>query len=129
MTASSVQGGLVGSSTPFHSATHIPFTLFFGRDMVSTGAVGLAVIEPNYTQPTAAKLSYGSLKAMGKPFEVTRCACALLRLAPVLTDSHAQLARQHCPHAFESERRAAAARSRQRAVWHLCAEPLGRAAE
>ncbi|GAA5856680.1 hypothetical protein JCM9279_004869 [Rhodotorula babjevae] len=67
--SSAAKTGLVGTSTPFHSPTGAPFSLFYGNEVVSSGAIGVAVV--GSTSAPAVKLDYGGLQAVGKPHEVT----------------------------------------------------------
>ncbi|KAI5476490.1 hypothetical protein MNV49_007669 [Pseudohyphozyma bogoriensis] len=62
--------GLVGSSTPFHSKTHDPFTLFYNNEAVSSGAVGVAVVR-NGAFGSPIKLDYAGLEPLGQSMEVT----------------------------------------------------------
>ena len=69
LTTSSPQVGLVGSSTPFHSPTHAPFSLFCNGELSSTGAVGVAIVgEPIAGQ---VEVEYAGMRAVGEPVEVT----------------------------------------------------------
>ncbi|GAA5850115.1 hypothetical protein JCM8547_001017 [Rhodosporidiobolus lusitaniae] len=62
--------GLVGSSTPFHSPTHDPFSLYLGTtETDSAGAIGVVIVGGN--EVVTEKLSYGGLEPLGKPMEVT----------------------------------------------------------
>ncbi|TNY17407.1 hypothetical protein DMC30DRAFT_120566 [Rhodotorula diobovata] len=61
--------GLVGTSTPFHSPTGAPFSLFFSNEVVSSGAIGVAVV--GSPSAPAIKLDYGGLEHVGEPYEVT----------------------------------------------------------
>ncbi|GAA5927306.1 hypothetical protein JCM3775_002511 [Rhodotorula graminis] len=67
--SSAAKTGLVGTSTPFHSPNGAPFSLFYGTEVVSSGAIGVAVV--GSTAAPAVKLDYGRLQAVGKPHEVT----------------------------------------------------------
>ncbi|GAA5894869.1 hypothetical protein JCM8208_006091 [Rhodotorula glutinis] len=67
--SSAAKTGLVGTSTPFHSPTGAPFSLFYGNEVVSSGAIGVAIV--GSTSAPAVKLDYGGLQAVGKPHEVT----------------------------------------------------------
>ncbi|GAA6057323.1 hypothetical protein JCM3770_001090 [Rhodotorula araucariae] len=66
---SAAKTGLVGSSTPFHSPTHAPFSLFYGPEPVSVGAVGVAIVGAS-PAPTV-QLDYGGLEHVGVPYQVT----------------------------------------------------------
>ncbi|BGP43830.1 hypothetical protein JCM10449v2_007887 [Rhodotorula kratochvilovae] len=66
---SAAKAGLVGSSTPFHSPMHAPYSLFYGDEIVSSGAVGVAVVGSPST--ATAQLDYGGLQPVGEPYEVT----------------------------------------------------------
>ena len=61
--------GLIGSSTPFHSPSHAPFSLFYDDQLVSSGAVGVAIIDSAPSSPI--KIDYSGLVAFSEPMEVT----------------------------------------------------------
>ncbi|GAA5905975.1 hypothetical protein JCM6882_009086 [Rhodosporidiobolus microsporus] len=68
--------GLVGSSTPFHSPAHDPYSLFLGpEETFASGAVGVAIVRDGPAKTGEAnletKLEYGGLELLGKPMEVT----------------------------------------------------------
>ncbi|GAA5838572.1 hypothetical protein JCM11251_003428 [Rhodosporidiobolus azoricus] len=67
--------GLVGSSTPFHSPSHGPYSLFLGReDTFASGAIGIAIVDGGAgksAESTRATLEYGGLEVLGQPMEVT----------------------------------------------------------
>lgn len=65
----STQIGLIGSSTPFHSPSHAPFSLFYDDQLVSSGAVGVAIIDSAPSSPI--KIDYSGLVAFSEPMEVT----------------------------------------------------------
>ncbi|GAA5942218.1 hypothetical protein JCM10213_003836 [Rhodosporidiobolus nylandii] len=72
---SAAVAGLVGSSTPFHSPSHDPYSLFLDeKETFSSGAVGLAVVRDGSAQTDGkveARLNYGGLKKLGSEMEVT----------------------------------------------------------
>lgn len=61
--------GLVGSSTPFHSPTHAPYTLFFNDQLVSSGAVGVAIVDE--APARRIEVEYAGLEPLAEPLEVT----------------------------------------------------------
>ncbi|GAA5896087.1 hypothetical protein JCM5296_006241 [Sporobolomyces johnsonii] len=63
--------GLVGTSTPFHSPTHAPFSLFFDGQTSSTGAVGVAVVDSAVSTSGQATVDYGGLEPFGDVMQVT----------------------------------------------------------
>ena len=67
------QVGMVGTSTPFHSADGSAYTLFYGDDTAASGAVGVAVVDasPEH-RGTPVALNYGGLAPIGASYEVTR---------------------------------------------------------
>lgn len=64
-----LQLGLVGSSTPFHSPTHAPYTLFFNDQLVSSGAVGVAIVDE--APARRIEVEYAGLEPLAEPLEVT----------------------------------------------------------
>ncbi|GAA6038735.1 hypothetical protein JCM8097_002371 [Rhodosporidiobolus ruineniae] len=64
--------GLVGSSTPFHSPLHAPYSLFLNgeEEVHSTGAVGVAIVG-GQKGGAGARTDYGGLEMLGTPMEVT----------------------------------------------------------
>lgn len=69
------QIGLVGSSTPFHSTSHAPYSLFYNGELASTGAVGLAIVDSQAPPSQPIAIDYAGLEAFGEPMEVTSYAC------------------------------------------------------
>ncbi|GAA5923129.1 hypothetical protein JCM1841_000080 [Sporobolomyces salmonicolor] len=67
----SATAGLVGTSTPFHSPTHAPFSLFFDSQTSSTGAVGIAVVDSAASRSGHAAVDYGGLEPLGDVMQVT----------------------------------------------------------
>ncbi|KAG0660018.1 hypothetical protein C6P46_004819 [Rhodotorula mucilaginosa] len=64
--------GMVGTSTPFHSADGSAFTLFYGDETTASGAVGVAVVDASPEHHgTPVALGYGGLAPIGASYEVT----------------------------------------------------------
>uniref|UniRef100_A0A0K3CPS0 FGENESH: predicted gene_15.120 protein n=1 Tax=Rhodotorula toruloides TaxID=5286 RepID=A0A0K3CPS0_RHOTO len=63
--------GMLGTSTPFHSPSHAPFSLFYGAEEASTGAVGVAIVRDSAGEEKQPRLDYGGLQPLGEPYEVT----------------------------------------------------------
>ncbi|KAK4054051.1 hypothetical protein OIO90_003696 [Microbotryomycetes sp. JL221] len=61
--------GLLGSSTPFHSPTGAPYTLFFDGQAAATGAVGIAIVDSKPSPP--AVVDYAGLQQLGTTQQVT----------------------------------------------------------
>ncbi|KAK4046136.1 hypothetical protein OIV83_006307 [Microbotryomycetes sp. JL201] len=61
--------GLVGSSTPFHSPSAAPYTLFYDSETAMMGAVGVAIIDSKSAQ--AITVDYASLQQLGQTQKVT----------------------------------------------------------
>ncbi|KAK4705019.1 hypothetical protein P7C70_g1187, partial [Phenoliferia sp. Uapishka_3] len=61
--------GLAGSLTPFHSTTGATYSLFHGKDTVSSGAVGVAIVDSAPPRPVS--VEYAGLEPLEEPFEVT----------------------------------------------------------
>ncbi|KAM0751721.1 hypothetical protein T439DRAFT_324919 [Meredithblackwellia eburnea MCA 4105] len=61
--------GLVGSSTPFHSANSAPYTLYFNNEELQTGAVGVAIVGAPARRPLT--VEYAGLVPLAGPYEVT----------------------------------------------------------
>lgn len=74
---------MLGTSTPFHSPSHAPFSLFYGSEEASTGAVGFAIVQDSASVRKQPRLDYGGLQPLSEPYEVTRCASS--RSFPFLT--------------------------------------------
>lgn len=74
---SSEQLGMISSSTPFHTATGAPFSLFKDGGSYSTGAVGIAIIEkaesntPSSNATREVKVDYAGMEVFGESMEVT----------------------------------------------------------
>lgn len=64
------QLGLLASSTPF--ATGRPHTLLYGKEIFSTGAVGVAICRSPSFINTKMDLSYDTLAPLGDSLEVTQ---------------------------------------------------------
>ena len=60
----------MGSLTPFHSAAGLTYSLFHGDETVSTGAVGVAIVD-DATPPRHVSIEYAGLEPLAEPFEVT----------------------------------------------------------
>lgn len=63
------QLGLIASSTPF--VTGRPHTLVMGKEVHSTGAVGIAVCQTSVKATSAISLNFESLSPLGEALEVT----------------------------------------------------------
>ncbi|BGP11751.1 hypothetical protein JCM10049v2_007671 [Rhodotorula toruloides] len=63
--------GMLGTSTPFHSPSHAPFSLFYGSEEASTGAVGFAIVQDSASVRKQPRLDYGGLQPLSEPYEVT----------------------------------------------------------
>ncbi|KAM0789895.1 hypothetical protein ACM66B_006737 [Microbotryomycetes sp. NB124-2] len=61
--------GLVGSSTPFHSPSGSPYTLFYDSESASTGAVGIAIVGPK--RSASVTVDYAGLQQLGQLQKVT----------------------------------------------------------
>lgn len=64
--------GMVGTSTPFHSADGSAYTLFYGDETAASGAVGVAVVDvsPEHRATPVAR-DCGVLAPIGASYEVT----------------------------------------------------------
>ncbi|BGP27969.1 hypothetical protein JCM10295v2_006956 [Rhodotorula toruloides] len=68
---SAVTVGMLGTSTPFHSPSHAPFSLFYGSEDASTGAVGVGIVRDSAGEANQLRQDYGGLQPLGEPYEVT----------------------------------------------------------
>lgn len=59
----------MGSSTPFHSASGAPYTLFHDSEQASAGAVGVAIVGSPESKPVS--IDYAGLESLGEVMEVT----------------------------------------------------------
>ena len=63
----------MASSTPFQSEDHAPFTLYYGKETLSAGAVGIALVDTS-SKPSDIQrnIEYSGLQAVDVPSEVTK---------------------------------------------------------
>lgn len=80
-----VQLGMISSSTPFHTSTGAPFSLFKDGESYSTGAVGIAIIENAEkvvsTETREVKVDYAGMAVFGESMQVTASVLSFLLLA------------------------------------------------
>ncbi|GAA5982571.1 hypothetical protein JCM10908_006702 [Rhodotorula pacifica] len=64
--------GMVGTSTPFHAPDGAAYSLFYGEESASAGAVGVAVVDAAADHRSKRfSLSYGGLAPVGEAYQVT----------------------------------------------------------
>lgn len=60
---------MVGTSTPFHSASGAPYSLLYNGEASATGAVGVAIIERKPSPRV--NIDYAGFEPFGEVLEVT----------------------------------------------------------